>query len=215
MSNTTSHGSTARWWLAVVVGLIVSMPLAWLLSYAALLPFYFGVFFFALFGLLIGSAMHRIASPGRPYGRVVLVAGTTVVVLVGWTASIVKEGRDFPMDMAVKAGNRTRDIGDRTISEYRALVAEEVRRFLRERYPPGGTIGYVRWVLTSGELKKGQIASVHRTLEPVQRGFTWAARVVLSIALFAFGIGSQTLPLRPDTGDTEQAVNEGEKATPT
>jgi len=215
MSNTTSLGSTARWWLAVVVGLVVSMPLAWLLSYAAPLPFFLGIFFFALFGLLIGAAMHRIASPGRPYGRAVLVVGTTVVVVVGWTASMLKEGRDFPMDMAVKVGNRTRDIGDRTIGEYRAVVADEVRSFLRERYPPGGTIGYVRWVLTSGELKKGQITHVHRTLEPAQRGFTWAARVVLSIALFAFGVGSQTLPLKPDTSITEPAVKESEEAAPT
>ena len=57
----------------------------------------------------------------------------------------------------------------------------------------------MRWVLTSGELKKGEIAGANRTLRPQQRRFTWAIRVVLSIALFAYGIGSQTLLLSKAT----------------
>jgi len=193
--NSQQAGSTWRWWLAVAVGVVVSLPFAWLLSYAALLPFFIGLFFFALFGLVIGAAIHRIASPRRPYGRFALVVGTTLVVGVGWVTSVVKESRDFPSDMAVKAGNETRSIGDRTIEAYRTAVADDIRRFLRERYPPGDTLGYVRWVLTSGELKKGEIADVNRTLQPLQRRFTWAARIVLSIALFAFGVGSQTFLL--------------------
>ena len=75
-------------------------------------------------------------------------------------------------------------------------MAAGVRRFLSERYPPGGTVGYLRWVVTSGELKKGEIEGVNRTLRRTQRGFRWGIRVVLSIVLFVFGVGSQTWPLR-------------------
>ena len=161
-----------------------------------MLPFYLGLFFFVLFGVVIGAAMHRVASPGRPYGQWALLAGTTLVVVAGWLTSVVKESRDFPADMAAEAGNRTRSIGDQTIYEYRAAVRHDVRRFIREHYPPGGTLGYVRWVLLSGELKKGQIAGVHRTLRRPQRGYKWGIRVVLSIALLAYGVGSQTFTLK-------------------
>ena len=109
--------------------------------------------------------MHRVASPGRPYGQWAVLAGTTLVVLAGWLTSVIKESRDFPGDMAAEA-SRTPDIGNQTIYEFRAAVRDEVRQLLREHYPPGGTVGYVRWVLLSGELKKGQIAGVHRTLRP-------------------------------------------------
>lgn len=205
---TTRSGSPARWWMAVALGAIVSMPLAWLLSYAAMLPFFIGLFFFALFGLIIGAVMHRVASPGRPYNRTALVVGTTMIVAAGWIASIVKESRDFPGDMAVETANRTRDIGDRSVEEYRAAVADEIRHFLRKHYPPGGTFGYIRWVVTSGELKKGQIENVSRTLRRSQRKSWWAIRVILSIALFGFGIGSQTLPLRLASEPAVRAINE-------
>jgi hypothetical protein len=189
----------------VLVGLIVSMPFAWLLSFAGMFPFYLGLFFFVLFGVVIGAAMYRVASPGRPYGQWAVLAGTTLVVVAGWLTSVVQESRDFPADMAAEAGNRTRSIGDQTIYEYRAAVRHDVRRFLREHYPPGGTLGYVRWVLLSGELKKGQIAGVHRTLRRPQRGYKWGIRVVLSIALLAFGIGSQTFALRLAEDHTRRA----------
>ena len=43
-------GPTRRWWLGVVVAAIFAIPLAWLLSYAASLPFFLGLFFLMLFG---------------------------------------------------------------------------------------------------------------------------------------------------------------------
>jgi hypothetical protein len=198
---------TGRWWAGVGAGAIVSLPFAWLLSHAALLPFLLGIFFFALFGLVIGAVMHRVASPGRPYPRLQLVIGTTLVVALGWTGSIVVEGRDFPRRMAAEAGDTTRYLGNRTIGEFRTAVADDVRRFIRDRYPPGGALGYVRWVLTSGELKKGDIAHVNRTLVRGQRKLLWAVRVILSVALLAFGIGSQTLPLKLLVERTGRAID--------
>lgn len=187
--------SHARWWSATGVGTIVSLPFAWLLSYAAMLPFYIGLFFFMLFGLVIGAVTFRIAAPGRPYGRFAVLAGTTLIVGVCWTASIVKESRDFPADIAVDAVRRTRDIGRRSAEDYRKAVMEEVRTFIRERHPPGGVLGYVRWMLLEGELKKGAIPSFDQTLRRSPARLGWAVRVVLSIALLGFAVGSQTLSL--------------------
>ena len=198
----------ARWWAAVGAGAIASLPFAWLLSHAALLPFLLGLFFFMLFGLVIGAVMHRVASPGRPHPRLELVIGTTFVVALAWSVSIIVESRDFPRKMAAEAGDTTRYLGGQTIAEYRSAVADDVRWFLRDRYPPGGTLGYVRWVLTSGELQKGEIAHLNRTLSRGQRKLLWAVRAVLSAALLAFGIGSQTLPLELERERPVRAIDD-------
>jgi len=201
--------------MAVGAGSVGVLPFAWLLSYAATLPFFLGLFFFVLFGLLIGAAMHRIASPHRPYRTPPLVAGTTVVVLIGWCLSIVNESRDFPEDTAFNAGKETRYIGDRTIEEYRAAVAADIRRFLRESYPPGGAMGYVRWIIASGELKKGQIEGLVQTQRPRQAGAGWVIRAVLSVALLAFGIGSQTLALAKTRDPSVRAIDNAPDRPPT
>jgi len=194
--------SSARWWCATAAGTIVSLPFAWLLSYAAMLPFYLGLFFFMLFGLVIGAVVYRIAAPGRPYGRFAVLAGTTLIVGVCWTASFVKESTDFPVDLAADAEGRTRDIRPRSPEEYRTAVAEEVRIFLRERHSPGGVLGYARWMLLEGEIKKGAIPSFDQALRRSPARWGWAIRVVLSIALLGFAVGSQTLSLsrRSDPG---------------
>ena len=190
-------GLTGRWWAGVGVAAAISLPFAWLLSYAASLPFFIGVFFFLLFGLLIGATAYRVAAPGRPYSSVQLVMGTTVLVALVWGISIVKESRDFPGDVADRAVGRTRDLGERSVAQFRREVADDVRRFLADRYPPGGVSGYVRWVLTNGELKREELASLERgiSVPAAQTRIWWAVRVVLSIALLGFGIGSQTLTL--------------------
>lgn len=195
-----SRGSD-RWWAAVLVGLVVSLPLTWLLSYGALLPFFIGVFFFALFGLIIGASMFRVASPGRPYGTVQVFLGTTLVVLTSWSLSMVKESRDFPNDLAKDAVRRVRDIGDRTAAEFKTHVEDSVRRLLREQYPPGGTLGYMRWSLMSSRFEKGAIEGVSFELGRNQSRWAWAVRVVLSIGLLAFGVASQTFLLRPRGGE--------------
>jgi hypothetical protein len=197
----------------VVVGCALSLPLGWLLSYAATLPFFLGLFFFMLFGLVIGAAMHRAASPGRPHGSIALTIGTTIVVLGCWGFALFQESRDFPVDMANLAAARTRDIGDRTIETFRADFSRDVRRHLRDRYPPGGTFGYVRWALTDGALRRGDIDGLKSTLRARQTKWSWAIRAVLSIALLAFGVGSQTFPLRLSADAASTRAPKGESMT--
>jgi len=193
------------------VGVIGAIPLAWLLSYAGALPYFLGVFFFLLFGIVLGATMHRVASPGRPYRLTALVAGTTIVVVVGWAGAVMIEGLEFPADMGMKAGRQTRErISD--IHAYRANVAQEVRRFLRTEHPPGGPLGYVRWIVTDGEIAKGELAEVDRTLRRSPRKAWWAVQMVLALGLFAFGVGSQTLPLRSAREHAVRAIDDVEAA---
>lgn len=189
-----------RLWAAVLISAIVAVPLAWLLSYGATLPFFLGIFFFALFGLVVGAVVFRIASASKPYGKVAVLTATTLLVAFVFGFALVKESSDLPRDIAKKAVKKTADLGGRTATEYRADVANEVRKHLTERYPPGGTFGYVRWVLADGKLARGVLPSVNADLAAPQTRATWAIRVVLSIALLAFGIGSQTLGLYQQAG---------------
>jgi hypothetical protein len=191
-------GPTGRWWLGIVVAAIFAIPLAWLLSYAASLPFFLGLFFFMLFGLIIGAIAFRVSARGRPYAMFPLILGTTFLVALVWSFSLVKEARDFPGDVARRVSLRTRDIGDRSLAEFRGAVAEDVRSFLASRYGPVQVWSYIRWVLTNGELKRGDLSILDKgvTMPAAQTKAWWAFRVVASAALLGFGISSQTLSLR-------------------
>ncbi len=199
--------STWRWWAAVGVGIVISLPVGWVLSFAGPFPFMLGVFFFALLGLIIGAIVHRVAASGRPYGAGRLWLGTSGVVLACWGTSLVVESRHFPDGAARKAASTTRYLGGQTGEEFRAAVADDIRRHLNEHYPPGGAIGYVRWISTSGELKKGDIKDVHRTLRARQQRAVWVLRVALSVGLLVFGIASQTLSLRKSRDPVVRAVD--------
>ena len=189
--------SSVRWWVALGAGAIVSLPLAKLLSFAVALPFFTGVFFFALFGLVIGAVVYRLAASRRPYSPAVVLIGTTVLVAFVWTVSIDLEARGFPQDVADRAIRTTRDLQGMGPGQFREVVAAEVRAFLSNRYPPGGTLGYARWALTNGPLAKEDLLHINRAMRFSQMRGWWAVRVVLSIALLAFGIASQTWALKP------------------
>ncbi|MEK6674582.1 MAG: hypothetical protein AABZ47_02885 [Planctomycetota bacterium] len=191
--------SVGRWIGAVLSGTIAALPLGWLLSFGASLPFFLGLFFFVLFGLLIGAVMFRIGLPCRPLGRWPVILGTCLVVLMTWTISVVKEARDFPGEMAERIVNSTRDLGGLSRDEFRTAVIIEIDDFLRQRYSPGGTIGYLKWVVASGELKDGDTPKTQQKIARPQRGTFWIVRVVLSIAFLSFGIGSQTMGLTNDS----------------
>ncbi|HNQ22221.1 MAG TPA: hypothetical protein PKK06_03920 [Phycisphaerae bacterium] len=174
----------------------LSIPFGWLLSYAAALPFYLGLFFFVLFGLLIGALAYRLAHPGCPYAASALVAGTTLIVLACWGTSLYKEAADLPHDLASRAVRQTGNLGERTSADYQADVARQVRAYLRAHYRPGGTLGYLRWVATSGVIPAEALSDFPRELSVGQRRASWMVRVVLSLTLLSFGVGSQTLVLR-------------------
>lgn len=189
--------SPMRFWWGVFAATALSLPFGWILSYAAALPFFVGAFFFALLGLVIGATAFRLAKAGAPYNKSMVLVGTTVIVLTGCATTLVKEGRDFPLDTSRIVTDRTLDLGDRSVEEFRGAVADDVRGYLASHFPPGGPLGYVRWVLAGGEIRKGALSITPQAIRAPQRGWIWIVRVTLSVGLFAFGVGSQTLLLAP------------------
>jgi len=175
----------------------VAVPLGWLLSFAAALFVYLGLFFFMLFGLLIGAAMFRIGRTARPIAKRRIRIGTALVVLVGWGVSMAVECHDFPSDVAERTIGKFRVCPDgMTPDDIKRQAAQWVQAHLREHYPPGGAIGYLRWKLGSNRLDV-QLPGVE---SPVglhfgdNRGW-WLIRVILSILLFAFAVHSIVRPL--------------------
>ena len=209
-----SPSSSARWWVAVIITCVLSFPIGVLLSFAAALPFFIGLFFFALFGLGIGAVANRIASRNRPYSSVVLTIGTTVIVLFVWCVSLEVEARAFPTDMAKRVQSKIRSLGEDSPEAFRAKVADDVRAQIRSVSPPGGTFGYMHWVLTDGELKPQGIHGMKRAINAPQRKVIWAIRVVLSIALLGFGVATQTFTLRLLYEPSSRAIDRAKQSMP-
>jgi hypothetical protein len=193
---TPPAGWGKRWTAAVAVGLLAGLPLGWLLSYAAALPFLIGIFFFMLFGLMIGASMFRVGAKARPVPARALVIGITFVVLWTWTASLAWESRGFAHDQAKRALKGTASLEGTAPQEFKADVIRGIRSYLREQYPPGGTIGYARWCVASGKIPPSTIEPVAFELRVNQRGWFWILRAVLCITLLGFGVASQALVLQ-------------------
>lgn len=200
-AETANTRTRLRWYVAVVAGAIVSLPLGWLLSYGAALMALLGLFFFALFGLLIGAVMYRVAAPARPITSIHIKTGVAVVVLFCWGLAMAKEVHDFPGDKANYALEKVAPLPDGiTPDAFRADVRRFVRRTLTEQYGGSGVLGYTRWVLSSSRMEY-TVETMTRpiVLRAVQHRWWWAVRVVLSIFLLGFGINSVVGPLVRET----------------
>ena len=187
-------GGGGRWWLAVGSGVAVSLPLGWLLSYGASLPFMLGLFFFALFGLVIGAVVYRVGLAARPVPSMQIRLGTAVVIIMCFGISLAKEARDYPIDMADYVSRTVQLLpDDMTSDDLKTDVVAFIQSTLRERYGSDGTIGYVRWALASGRLEY-PVATMTDSLvlTPAQNRFWWIFRVLASAVLLTFGIYSQT-----------------------
>ncbi len=189
----------------MVAGSALAAVLGVVLSYGAFLMALLGLFFYLLFGLIIGAVTFRIATPGgdgkdhlchSPYARWAVRWGTAIIVLAGWGTSLAWEIHDFPHTIARNVIKKTPHLPDGMSKEaYRAKIVADTRSYLDQHYPPGGAIGYVRWMATNGRLEEGTFDAVRGDMSLSQRRGTWLIRVVLSLLFMTFGVATQTMPL--------------------
>ena len=197
---------TERSWIgwSFVGGCAVGVPAGCLLAYLALLPFFLGLFFFLILGLLIGAVMFRFGKPAAPVARARLWGIGVAVAVVVWTTGLVVEYLGFPADAAraVRKSlpqsltpDQQDELYDRTRQHILSqLIGQDFRGGFFEHlraFP-----AYLKWATTSGTMECPRIFndSVH-TVRLSQRGIPWLIRVIVSLGLLAFAILSQVLAL--------------------
>lgn len=167
------------------------IPLCWLLARLIWLPMYMGLFFFLVAGLLVGAISFRLARPARPLARSRIIVGSAMVALLGAAAFCEFEYLNFvdtvgeaprfadAKNAALLAGRTARSVEQSASDSF--LIA------LRERYPPGKLIGYVRWAMSGLDLDLA-VDSAQESIGLPHQGFRWVARTVCAWLLLAIGL---------------------------
>ncbi|HNO76891.1 MAG TPA: hypothetical protein PKN33_02435 [Phycisphaerae bacterium] len=202
-----------------IVGLIVASVLGYtLLSYALSLIAMLGLFFFMLFGLIIGAAMYRSADKSQLVSRSKAMTATVLVSLVCWSIAVTKEAADYPEDF-VRAAIENKQVHKPRgkVDEIRAELHAFITEYMKTEYPPGGMIGYFKMVATGGavELKiSSQLNPV--TIKPRVSPWVWWIRVLASVVLLNVSIWSQvsllTKPPKARTAGRVEDVDDEEES---
>lgn len=202
-----------RLWLALATGLALAVPASWALAALAMLPRLLGLFFFLLAGLLIGAVMYRVGLPAAPAPRPRLYCTGLAVALTLWMGALVVEYRSLPeLAFGAVRGQIQFRLSPERRQHIREALHQHVEADLKTHYPPGGLIGYMRWVTGSGAMSVPRVidnTSVHFQLS--QRGGWWLVRAGLSLAFLAGAILSQILTLGPP--QPAEVNNENAKAS--
>jgi hypothetical protein len=201
--------TTPRLALATLVALLLGLPVGWLLAALSLLPFFLGLFFFTLFGLLLGAVLYRVARPVAPVSAAAAFGAGAVVVLAVWFLALLIEAHNLPSDARAFFIESHKTMTPESLARAKAELPDRARQFLRDRYPPGGFIGYVRWAGSSGELPLGKTNTGLPVLFRLRQGpRAWIVRVILSAFLLAFGVLSQVMGLTRDPNETPEIAHE-------
>lgn len=187
------------WLTACVTAVILLSALGWLLARLIWLPYYFGLFFYLVGGLLVGATAFRIGRPARPLAKATLVRGVVAVALVSVCISVLWEYAHFVATVGdpprFAAARNAAVAAGRPPQEVEAAAARAFKEYLRTMHPPGGVVGYVRWSIESGEATL-TVAGAGATLTTDHRGFIWPLRTLVAVLLVAGGLWSATESLR-------------------
>lgn len=180
-----------RWRMALVLAFGILLVLDWLLARLIWLPFYFGLFFFLVAGMLAGACSFRLACPARPVSRGRILLAAVLISGLSGVATTIWEYRDV---VGHRIGERRFTKARNTaISERRPMVEvdasieEAFTAALRADYPPGGPIGYVRWAVSSGEMTL-TVLGCEDTVSIDHRGLAWMLRTLAAVLLVAVGL---------------------------
>lgn len=179
------------WWVGLAACFVVLSALSYILARVVFLPYFMGLFFYQVAGLIAGSAGFRVARAVRPMRRGQLIAGALLVAVASWCVSILFEYHDRVDGIAREGEFYEAKLaaieGGGSAAEVMARVRTGLRDHLLADYPPGGVLGYVQWVVRRGELTL-TIDGVTDTVGVAHRGRAWVIRSIASIALMTIGL---------------------------
>ena len=180
-----------QWRKAILLAVILLSTLGWLLAKLVWLPFYFGLFFFLVAGLLVGAAAFRFCHSARPISKRRLALGVcfvsliSILVVVCWEYQHIAGTRGGPPKFP-RARNAA-IAADRSPRSVQLTVADAFKDRLRADFAPGGVIGYVRWATASGEMEIS-LGDETETVSIPQSGWAWPIRTVGGLILLAMGL---------------------------
>lgn len=196
---------------SLIMGIIAAVALGMtLLTWALSLMFMLGLFFFMLFGLLIGAIMFRGGSRSRPMPRKQVVTITAIVVTVGWLTTLAKECADFQDDFVETVMSKRGVAGKRLYipNDGYHQVESEVRGFisnyLHRDYPLGSWVAYLQYAASGRSIRMdipSQISAID--VPPRAAAWVWWTRVLLALPLFFLTTYSVTAGLArlPDAAE--------------
>jgi len=162
----------------------------WAFSHLSNLLVYVGLFFFALFGLILGATLFRLLAHFRPLPKVVFVSIGMLFVLGAWWGGLALEASYYPGDFYLSCIEKfRRPPPEMTPEEQKEKILEQACDFLEENYGSCDTISYLRWGLASGEAKLPVPGRAKLFLyKRPQRQTTLWIRLGLSLGLLSFGV---------------------------
>jgi len=180
---------------------LIAIPFMILLMYCAWLPYWFGMYFFILGGLLFGAIWFRLASHVRPIPAAAVRLRMIVMIVVLSAVYLLPE-------YSLKRRHLARDVANHSIQRVTVANTAEARQQRLDEaashvdkvlrgYGPG-PFGYYVWNAIDGRMPPLP-AYGGKPIMLTQTGLYWIARVVLSIALLAVGLRMMAKELaKPD-----------------
>lgn len=206
----TGRVEKARWCLHLLAALTIMNFNGWGFSYLGNLIFYLGLYFFPLFGLIMGAAIFRFLEPLRPMSRPVIVGVGMVFVLVSWCGALDLEATYVPKNTyAYYIGKFKRLPDGMTGKEVESKIQDAARKFLTENYDSDGAVAYLAWAMSDGTMEIPVIDRDKTTTysRPQRRVGLWI-RLGASLVLLVFGVFSQLVGLQrsPSTASGPQEL---------
>jgi hypothetical protein len=198
-------------------GVVLGLPIGWLLAYLGALPAFLGLFFDLLLGLIIGATMYRLGRRAAPVPRGHLWAIGGVVAGLVWLTMLVAQYHWFPDDAARMTLNNSisysMSLAD--VQKFEADTRQYALGQLREHYPPGGFLGYIHWAATNRRMDIPRPGGE----PPFQyhipgKAIIWHIQIFLSLAFLLFAIESQILGLSRVEGPREPIEADGQPDQP-
>lgn len=186
-----SKTATMTWLGAQLFCLSALAILGWLLARLVWIYYFFGLFFFLVAGLLVGSIAFRIARSARPMERSRLLRGIISIGLCCTVINIVWEYRHYSSTVGrpphfAQARNAAIAAGQRP-AEIQQAASDEFANYLAKHYPPGGAMGYILWSTRDG-IARLTVGDASETIVTEHRHWIWPTRTLAGMVLLMAGL---------------------------
>lgn len=179
----------------LLLALTVANFNGWAFSHVANLPFYLGLFFFMLFGLVLGAAIFRLLAAFGSLSRRSSWRVAIFFIALPWLGGLALEAQYFPTDVydaCVERHRLRRPSGAQDENPLKQDIPQQARTFLREQYGSVLTLSYLRWAVQDGSLEI-HLHDLNKSLtyELRQRPLGLVIRLAASLLLLGYGVFSQ------------------------